>query len=451
MADNKNVPAVTHTGPNPFRALFILVPFIFICSLYANLAFMVTDPDNYRFFPPFKANVNAAIQNGNMQGEYYRMARAVAAGEGFAHPFVQPTGPTAWQPPIYTLFIAGLLWIFDGNLDAVMAVRIFVQVYVLIATGLLVVALVQKNVTGERRGVSAPVLAIFVYLGALVWNFQAFFQRTQDSCFVMLALDVLIVGMCWFQPLGTWKSAAVWGGVGGFCALISPIVGFSWGVLTVVESIKNKTCSRFVLALLCAALAMSPWIVRNYLVFGRIIPVKSNLAFELYQSQCLEENGLLTNFRSHPSGLRNPEGREYLALRETAYLDRKWEQFLEAVAANPFDFADRVATRFLGTTLWYEPFQGQGRPWVTWLKRLTHPLPFLAGVFLLFSAIWQPLTRPQWVVLGLYATYLLPYIVISYYERYGQPLLGIKVLLVVWGVERFWLLLKNERRSKLRC
>ena len=281
-------------------------------------------------------------------------------------------------------------------------------------------------------------MALLVYLGALLWNFQAFFQRTQDSCFVMLALDVLIVGMCWYQPLGTWKSAALWGGIGGFSALISPIVGFSWGIVTLCESIKNKAWSRFVLTLLCAALAMSPWIVRNYLVFGHIIPVKSNLAFELYQSQCLEENGLLTNFRSHPSGLKNPEGREYLALKETAYLDRKWEQFLEAVAANPFDFADRVATRFLGTTLWYEPFQGQGRPWVTWLKRLTHPLPFLAGVFLLFSTIWQPLTRPQWIVLGLYATYLLPYIVISYYERYGQPLLGIKALLVVWGVERCW-------------
>ena len=428
---------------NPFRALFVLVPFVFVCSVYANLAFMVTDPESYRFFPPFKANVNAAIQNGNMQGEYYRIAKAVAAGEGFSHPFVQPTGPTAWQPPIYTLFIASLFWIFEGNLNAVMAVRIFVQVYVLIATGLLVVALVQKNVTGERRGIM--LLALLVYLGALLWNFQAFFQRTQDSCFVMLALDVLIVGMCWYQPLGTWMSASAWGGIGGLCALISPIVGFSWGILTLCESVKNRTWSRFVLALLCAALAMSPWIVRNYLVFGRIIPVKSNLAFELYQSQCLEETGLLTNFRSHPSGLKNPEGREYIELKEMAYLDRKWEQFLQAVAANPLDFADRVATRFLSTTLWYEPFGGQGRSWITWLKRLTHSLPFLAAVFLLFSIIWQPLTRPQWIVLGLYATYLLPYIVISYYERYGQPLIGLKVLLIVWAFGRLLSIWQRER------
>ena len=102
------------------------------------------------------------------------------------------------------------------------------------------------------------------------------------------------------------------------------------------------------------------------------------------------------------------------------------------------DFADRIATRFLGATLWYQPFQEQGPPWVLWLKRLTHPLPFLAFVFLLFTSIWKPLIWPQWTVLGLYAVYLLPYIVISYYERYAQPLLGIKVLLVVWAAERLF-------------
>jgi hypothetical protein len=39
-------------------------------------------------------------------------------------------------------------------------------------------------------------------------------------------------------------------------------------------------------------------------------------------------------------------------------------------------------------------------------------------------------------VLGLYALYLLPYIVVSYYERYAMPLLGVKVLLVLWAVDR---------------
>src|ERR1700738_453249 len=127
-------------GKVPFRALLILVPVICACSIWANLSFAIKDPANFQFIPPFKpyANVNA---NGHLGGEYFQMAKALAAGKGFADPFDQPTGPTAWQPPVYPLLLAGLLWVCEGSRDGVMAIVIFLQVYVLIATGLLVVAL----------------------------------------------------------------------------------------------------------------------------------------------------------------------------------------------------------------------------------------------------------------------------------------------------------------------
>jgi hypothetical protein len=33
---------------------------------------------------------------------------------------------------------------------------------------------------------------------------------------------------------------------------------------------------------------------------------------------------------------------------------------------------------------------------------------------------------------------LLPYVAISYYERYAVPLLAVKVLLVLWAVDSLW-------------
>jgi hypothetical protein len=418
-------------APIPRWPALVLVAVIFACSVYANLALAVTNPEYYRFFPPFKAYVNAAKQNGFMQGEYYRIARALAAGEGFANPFVQPTGPTAWQAPVYPLFIASLLWLFDGNLDVMTAGRVFVQVYVLIGTGLLILALVRKTTSRSGAGV-----ALVVYLGVLVWNFEACFQRTQDSCFVLLALDLIIMGLCWWQPLRGWKSACVWGLFGGFCAMITPVVGFTWGILSLGSGVRDRSLPGLSVALLCCGLALTPWTIRNYLVFGRLIPMKSNLAFELFQSQCLERDGLLTGFRMHPGNLENAEGREYLRLGEVAYMDRKWEQFRRSVAADPLDFGDRVASRYLAATLWYAPFGGPGRPWILWLKRGTHPLPFLALLFLVFTCFGKPLHRAQWIVMGIYAVYLLPYIAVSYYERYAQPLWGVKALLAIWAVDR---------------
>jgi hypothetical protein len=286
-------------------------------------------------------------------------------------------------------------------------------------------------------------VALAVYLGVLVWNFQPCFQRTQDSCFVLLGLDLILVGLCWYRPLRDWKWAGLWGLLGGFCALISPVVGFIWGVLSFASSVRERSLSRFGLAVVFCGLALAPWTIRNFLVFGRLVPMKSNLAFELYQSQCLTSGGLLTNFQQHPGGELNAEGREFSRLGEVAYMDRKWEQFWQSVAADPLDFGDRLSSRFLAATLWYTPSGGPWRPWALWLKRVTHPLPFLSLCVLLFTSVGKPLHRAQWIVMGIYVVYLVPYIAVSYYERYAQPLWGIKPLLVIWAADRILSLVKG--------
>ena len=84
--------------------------------------------------------------------------------------------------------------------------------------------------------------------------------------------------------------------------------------------------------------------MRNYLTFGRCIPIKSNLAYELYQSQCLTPDGLLERdtFYMHPYTTANHERREYCKLGESAYLDHKQEEFRESAQAGSWDFARRA-------------------------------------------------------------------------------------------------------------
>ena len=42
-----------------FLAALALSAVIAACSIYANLSSLVSDPADYRFFPPFEQNVNA--------------------------------------------------------------------------------------------------------------------------------------------------------------------------------------------------------------------------------------------------------------------------------------------------------------------------------------------------------------------------------------------------------
>jgi hypothetical protein len=405
---------------------------IVLCALYANLSFFVSRSTDYRYFPPFRPHVNV---NGNthLGGEYYKIAESLVRGEGFSHPFDRPTGPTAWQPPVLPSLLAVLLWGSGGNRNAVMAVVVCLQVEVLILTGLLVLRLARPHV--------GPIVCAAVFFAALLCNFHLCFQTTHDSWLVLLALDGLLAGLCWWRPLDRWPAAFGWGAFGGVCVLINPIVGFAWGVLSLALGFRSRAWSRLGVAMLAAALTLMPWIVRNYLVFGRFIPSKSNLAYELYQSQCLQRDGLLQGrtFSQHPFGRSAPERKEYNALGETAYLDRKWEQFWQAVRNDPADFMDRVTDRFLGATLWFVPMdrnEARGRPWVHRLSRLIHPLAFLSLVVLLVTSLREPLDAVQWIAIGVYVLYLLPYVAASYYERYGLPLIGVKVLLILWATER---------------
>ena len=58
------------------------------------------------------------------------------------------------------------------------------------------------------------------------------------------------------------------------------------------------------------------------------------------------------------------------------------------------------------------------------------------GVVLVLTSVHQGLHPAQWLVVGVYVFYLLPYIAISYYLHYGFPLLGVKTLLVLWAIDR---------------
>ncbi len=415
------------------EAFLIVAWFVLTCAFYVNLSSEISNPDNYRYFPPFMPNVNRNL-NDHLGKEYFDIAQSLRSGKGYADPFGDETGPTAWMPPGLSALLAGLLWLFEGDKDSVVLAVIFLQALTIVATGVLTAALAR----GGGCRTSLP-LVLGVFLASILCNFWLSFQFTHDCWLVLLAVDGTVAGLCWARPLASWRRAVAWGVVGGLTALCTPVVALPWAVLSAVTSIRARAWRNLALAAVVSIGCVCPWVIRNHHVLGRWIPVKSNLPFELYQSQCLQPDGILqpNSFPLHPSNSTSPEGKEYRQLGEVGYLDRKAKQFAEAVRQDPLDFARRVGQRFLAATLLYIPFDRQrepaDRPLVVWLNRVLFPLPFLAALFLLASCRHYPLTRLQGVVLGCYGLYLAPYVLTSYYERYAFGLLGIKAVLVVWA------------------
>jgi len=223
---------MSHDGdphPGPAGALLgpaaVVTLLVCACAAYANLSYAVTSPVDYRFFPPFEPGVNAN-NNQHLGAEYFNIARSMFRGKGFSSPFDQETGPTAWMPPVLPALLAGLLWACEGDKDAVITVVIFIQVAVLIGTGLLVGAL-----AGQSSRLAGAVAATAYFVG-LLCQFHLCFQLTHDSWLVLLALDLLLAGLCWGRPLRSLRAAVGWGVFGGLCALVSPALGLTWGMLS---------------------------------------------------------------------------------------------------------------------------------------------------------------------------------------------------------------------------
>jgi hypothetical protein len=401
-------------------------------AVYVNVSFAVTDTADYCFFPPFRAGYNRNMNN-HLGAEYFSIAEALYSGRGFADPFREPSGPTAWMPPVLPALMAGLLWLSEGDREAVMVVMIVLQAVVLLGVGWFVLVLARRTTDRVSRW---TVLA--AYAVALLSNFTLAFQVTHDCWLILLTLAA-ILGWASFRP--PLERAIPWGVLGGLTALIAPVLAFAWGVLTLVEGVRHRAAGKVLVSVVAALVVVSPWAVRNHLTFGRLIPVKSNLAFELYQSQCLEPDGVLRDARAflHPYARNNDERKAYRQLGEMAYLDEKMARWKEAVRNDPWDALGKAGNRFLAATLVYVPLNPVGESYPfggMWLSRVTHALPFLAALVLLGTAPWYGLRREQQVALILYAAYLAPYVLVSYYARYAFPLLLVETLLVVWTLDR---------------
>src|SRR5438876_448985 len=75
--------------------------------------------------------------NNQLGAEYWNIASALVSGRGFADPFQEQTGPTAWMAPVLCWVLAGLHWLAADDKEALVALFVLLQDLALIGTGFL--------------------------------------------------------------------------------------------------------------------------------------------------------------------------------------------------------------------------------------------------------------------------------------------------------------------------
>lgn len=322
-------------GRAPLRAWLATPTAMVLVALLLRVA-ALTVGHTYRF--------NPVSDNFGFGWESGRIARALAAGEGFSSPFHGNTGPTAWVAPLYPYLIAGVFKLFGVYSRG--------SAWILLALNSLFSALtcwsmyrLADETVGRRvarwAGWTWALLPYAVYW-AIRWVWETNFSA------LLLSLALLITLRIERKPrLVTWLLlGAIWGVI----ALANPsclsLLPFSaaWLAWRCGRQRRAWLGGGLAAAAVCLAL-VAPWTIRNYRVFGSLVPIRSNFGVELRLGNSPSAQGLWMSW-FHPS--QDPrEFARYRQMGELAYGRARRQEAMDFIRENPGRFAELCLRRAL--------------------------------------------------------------------------------------------------------
>jgi hypothetical protein len=337
------------------------------------------------------------------------IAAALVSGLGFSSPYDNvPAAATAQQPPLYPLMLAGIFKAF--GIYTVQSAWVAVVINVLAgAVTAVLLYYVGRLHFGEAVGISAGWLWVIPWM----YRIRTFVVSLTNAYLAALGLTVLFL----WAP-STLETDWGWFGLGvysGLLVLLQP------SLLTVVLiyggwlAWSKKSASRRVgIAILGLVVALLPWTVRNYLTFGRFIPVRDNLGLELWLGNRPGMQGTVDYSGDFPD--RNPSN--YARLGELPFMDEKFAEARQFIARDPRGFASRAVRRMV--EFWYRPYS---LPWL-----VVGMLGWLGAVL----AMWKDTSR--WVWLLMLGAFPWVYCVTHNFPTYRHPIEPVVILLAAYGV-----------------
>ncbi len=348
--------------------------------------------------------------------EMGRIARSIVQGKGFSSPYDGNTGPTAWEPPLYPYLIAGVFKIFG--------IYTYASAWVLLSINCLFSALttipvflIAHKTFGPRVGLwSARAWA----LNPWVWYWSVHF--IWDTTFTPLILTLIFLVALEMEQWPGWRGWILFGALWGIGALVNPAMlpflpfcglwvwwrRYRCG-LPSLAGIALSSCMFF--------LVVTPWLVRNYEVFGRFVFIRDDFGMILRLGNGEMAEGMLVSLLQ--PNLSKLELERFQGMGELAYAADCKRRALDSIRAQPMRFAVNTAKRFF--------YYWNGAPQPTdsrapWDFRRS---PFLASSVLAFWGLGRALRQKRpgaWLFFGLVATYPTIYYVVFAHPRFRHPI-----------------------------
>jgi hypothetical protein len=291
---------------------------------------------------PIKANVPYGYELG-------RVARAIAAGEGFSSPLRDlDTGPTAWFTPVYPYLVAGIFKVWGIYSDTSRLIIATLNC-AFAALTILPIHAIAKRTFGE--GVAIGASWAWVFLPTALYFPILWIWDTALTAFLFLLIFWATLALRGNRSVLPWAGyGALWVTGGLVNPSILSLFPFFLGWLVWNERKEAGPWLKHAAAvLLLFTIGLVPWTIRNYRVFGKFIVLRSNFGLELWLGNNPDVVENLSQL-SHPND--NPEeGERYKRMGEMAYMAEKQQLAFTFMRTHPRETLNYTFHRFVNIWL----------------------------------------------------------------------------------------------------
>ena len=326
----------------------------------------------------------------------------IVTNHTFSSPFHDAHGPTAWIAPIYPGIVACIFVVFGIETPtSALAVMCF-NAICSAATGVIVYE-IGTEIHSEQAGTFAgwmwalsPYVAILPYI---LWDTAL--SALLGGLALLLTLRLASAGS---RRLVDWL---VCGAIWGVAAQVNPALLSPLPILAILLLDRGRKWRQVFVMAACIALLIIPWTIRNYVVFHKIVPIRSNGLTEVYFANC--------GFGAHPLG----PSMEYQTLGESEFTARVSSGAIAYIQTHPATFVGDSLRRAIW--FWIYPID-------FWPLSVAVDIGALGGLIIVFRRS----SRAALPLMAVLVVYPLIYYGSQVVSRYRHPI--DPVLYVLSGV-----------------
>jgi hypothetical protein len=348
--------------------------------------------------------------------EMGRIAASLASGQGFSNPFGPPTGPTAWEPPLYPYLTAGV-FLLCGIYSKASAFVLLTLNSVFSALTCIPIFWIARRIISEKVAVGSA-WAWALLPNVMFWCTRSVWETSLSALLLAVIIWLALImedrdGLLpWFEFGLLWGIAAL-----NSPSLLSflPAAGL-WAWYRRAR-IGKRSLAGVVLASVVFFACITPWLVRDYRTFGRFIFIRDNFGAELRLGNGHGADGTWMLYL-HPT-MDVYAQRQFQALGETAYIAMRKQQAVDYIKADWGRFVVLCLKRFI---YFWNGVPQATQPW--WLNNVKNSL-FLASSVLTFWGLGRAvrLGKPgAWLLFWVILLFPAVYYIVFPMLRYRHPI-----------------------------